>query len=191
LAAAAAAVAEAGAEPEHPAVRGTLTAALFCPFFGQMRTFLTLALAGLLLAPAAAHAQRERLSPEDQDFVEKTWPTAKKTNTGIRYIIEKEGEGAPPKPGDKVSVIYTGTLLNGKKFDENLDRQHPLVFRVRRMAVIEGWDQVLQLMKLGEKRRVIIPPDFAYGSRGQLPNIPPNSTLVFEMELIKIERIDE
>jgi FKBP-type peptidyl-prolyl cis-trans isomerase len=156
-----------------------------------MRTLLTLTFACLLLAPAALHAQRERLAPDQLDFVEKTWPAAKKTNTGIRYIIEKPGEGEPPKPGDKVSVLYTGTLLDGKVFDHQLDPQHPLVFRVRRMAVIEGWDQVLQLMRPGEKRLVIIPSDFAYGSRGQLPSIPPNSPLVFDMQLVKVERIDE
>ena len=156
-----------------------------------MRPLLILALAGLLLAPVAAHAQRERLSPDDLEFVEKTWPSAKKTNTGIRYIIEREGTGEPAKPGDKVAVVYTGKLLNGKIFDQNLNRTNPLTFRVRRNFVIEGWDQVLQLMKLGEKRLVIIPADFAYGSRGQLPSIPPGATLVFDMELIKIERIDE
>jgi FKBP-type peptidyl-prolyl cis-trans isomerase len=156
-----------------------------------MRPLLTLALACLLFAPAAVHAQRERLAPDDLDFVEKTWPNALKTNTGIRYIIEKEGTGEPAKPGDKVAVVYTGKLLNGKVFDQNLNRTNPLTFRVRRNFVIEGWDQVLQLMRLGEKRLVIIPADFAYGSRGQLPNIPPNATLVFDMELIKIERIDE
>ena len=156
-----------------------------------MRTLYVLTLTCLLLAPAALHAQRERLAPDDLDFVDKTWPTAKKTNTGIRYIIEKEGVGEPPKPGDLVSVLYTGTLLNGKMFDQQLDPKHPLTFRVRRMAVIEGWDQVLQLMRPGEKRLVVIPADYAYGSRGQLPGIPPNSPLVFDMELIKVERIDE
>jgi FKBP-type peptidyl-prolyl cis-trans isomerase len=156
-----------------------------------MRYLLTLALAGLLLAPAALHAQRERLSPDDLDFVEKTWPNAKKTNTGIRYIIEKPGTGEPANPGDKVFVLFTGRLLNGKMFDQATDRQNPMSFRVRRGFVIEGWDQVLQLMKAGEKRLVIIPPDFAYGSRGQIPSIPPDSTLVFEIEILKIERVDE
>jgi len=152
-----------------------------------MRYLLALALAGLLLAPAAAHAQRERFSPDDLDYMAKTWPTAKKTNTGIRYIIEKPGTGEPAKPGDKVSVVYTGKLLNGKIFDQN----QSLSFRVRRGFVIEGWDQVLQLMRVGEKRMVIIPPDFAYGAVGQAPNIPPDSALIFEIELLKIERVDE
>lgn len=138
----------------------------------------------LLLAMAPAlHAQREKLPPEDLDFVEKHWPEAKKTNTGIRYIILREGEGDSPLPGNKVSVFYVGRLLNGQIFDQTKDRERPFTFRIRRHAVIEGWDQVLQLMKRGEKRLVIIPPEFAYGTRGQPPRIPRNATLVFEIEL--------
>jgi hypothetical protein len=186
------AAAAAAAEPAESFPDARVDAgATFVLLLAPMRTLYTLTLACLLLAPAALHAQRERLAPDDLDFVEKTWPTAKKTNTGIRYIIEKEGAGEPPKPGDLVSVLYTGTLLNGKMFDQQLDPKHPLTFRVRRMAVIEGWDQVLQLMRPGEKRLVIIPADYAYGSRGQLPSIPPNSPLVFDMELVKVDRIDE
>jgi FKBP-type peptidyl-prolyl cis-trans isomerase len=133
---------------------------------------------------SALHAQREKLPPDDLEYVEKTWPDAKKTMTGIRYIIQKEGEGDTPKPGDKVNVLYTGRLLDGKVFDQALDPKQPFTFRVRRDAVIEGWDQILQLMKRGEKRLVIIPPELAYGTRGQPPKIGRNQTLVFEMELL-------
>ena len=135
-------------------------------------------------AASALHAQREKLPPEDLEYVEKTWPDAKKTMTGIRYVILKEGEGDTPKPGDKVNVLYTGRLLDGKVFDQATDPAQPFTFRVRREAVIEGWDQVLQLMKRGEKRLVIIPPELAYGTRGQPPKIGRNQTLVFEMELL-------
>lgn len=135
-------------------------------------------------AASALHAQREKLPPEDLEYVEKTWPDAKKTMTGIRYVILKEGEGDTPKPGDKVNVLYTGRLLDGKVFDQATDPAQPFTFRVRREAVIEGWDQVLQLMKRGEKRVVIIPPELAYGTRGQPPKIGRNQTLVFEMELL-------
>ena len=135
-------------------------------------------------AASALHAQREKLPPEDLEYVEKTWPGAKKTMTGIRYVIMKEGEGDTPKPGDKVNVLYTGRLLDGKVFDQATDPAQPFTFRVRREAVIEGWDQVLQLMKRGEKRLVIIPPELAYGTRGQPPKIGRNQTLVFEMELL-------
>src|SRR5688572_1981339 len=135
-------------------------------------------------AASALHAQREKLPPDDLEYVEKTWPGAKKTMTGIRYVIMKEGEGDTPKPGDKVNVLYTGRLLDGKVFDQATDPAQPFTFRVRREAVIEGWDQVLQLMKRGEKRLVIIPPELAYGTRGQPPKIGRNQTLVFEMELL-------
>ena len=143
---------------------------------------------GLILiaigASTALHAQREKLPPDDLEYVEKTWPGAKKTTTGIRYVITQEGQGETPKPGDKVNVLYVGRLLNGKVFDQAMDPAQPFTFRVRREAVIEGWDQILQLMKKGEKRLVIIPPELAYGTRGQPPKIGRNQTLVFEMELI-------
>jgi FKBP-type peptidyl-prolyl cis-trans isomerase len=148
-----------------------------------VKLVLSVALLVSFVAPAM-HAQREKLPPEDLEYVEKTWPEAKKTTTGIRYIIMKEGTGGMPKPGDKVNVLYVGRLLNGKIFDEATDPKQPFTFRVRREAVIEGWDQILQLMKLGEKRLVIIPPELAYGTRGQPPKIGRNQTLVFEMELL-------
>lgn len=147
--------------------------------------FVAACIAGCF-APSA-HAQREKLPPEDLEYVEKTWPEAKKTSTGIRYLVLKDGMGEPAKPGDKVSVAYVGRLLNGKIFDQKA-ADDPFVVRVRRFEVIEGWDQVLQLMKKGEKRIVIIPPELAYGTRGQPPQIPRNSTLVFEMEVLNIER---
>lgn len=145
---------------------------------------------GLLasFASPALHAQREKLPPDDLEFVEKTWPEAKKTTTGIRYIILREGSGPTPVPGDKVNVLYVGRLLNGKVFDQATEADKPFTFRVRREAVIEGWDQVLQLMKQGEKRLVIIPPEMAYGTRGQPPKIGRNATLVFEMELLSFSK---
>ncbi len=148
---------------------------------------LVLASLALFSAPAL-HAQREKLPPDDLEFVQKTWPEAKKTTTGIRYIVLREGQGAVAHPGDKVSVLYVGRLLDGKIFDQNLDREHPFQFRVRRGEVIEGWDQVLQLMKKGEKRIVIIPGELAYGTRGQPPTIGRNATLVFEIEVLDILR---
>jgi FKBP-type peptidyl-prolyl cis-trans isomerase len=143
----------------------------------------------LSLFSALLHAQREKLPPDDLEYVEKTWPNAKKTNTGMRYVILREGEsGAPsPKPGNYVAVLYVGKLLAGKTFDQVQDPEHPFKFRVARDQVIQGWDQILQLMKRGEKRLVIIPPELAYGFRGQPPNIPRNATLVFEIDLLEIK----
>ncbi len=140
------------------------------------------------LAVPALHAQREKLPPEDLAFVEKTWPEAKKTNTGIRYIVLQEGRGEPPKAGDKVAVLYVGRLLNGTVFDQATEKDKAFTFRVAREQVIQGWDQIFQQVKIGEKRLVIIPPELAYGTRGQPPKIPRNATLVFEIELIEIKR---
>lgn len=152
-----------------------------------MKSLAQLLLVPALLLAAAApslQAQREKLSAEDLEFVEKTWPAARKTTTGLRYVILREGEGPSPKPGDKVNVLYVGRLLNGTVFDEAKDPAQPFTFRVRRDMVIEGWDQVLQLMRKGEKRLVIIPAEMAYGTRGQPPKIGRNATLVFEIELL-------
>jgi FKBP-type peptidyl-prolyl cis-trans isomerase len=149
-----------------------------------------LLVSGLLLvgvAPAA-HAQREKLPPGDLEFVEKNFPEAKKTQTGIRYVVQKPGEGDSPKPGDKVNVLYVGKLLDGKVFDQSIDPAQPFTFRVRREMVIEGWDQIIQQMKKGEKRLVIIPPELAYGTRGQPPKIGRNATLIFEMELLSFSK---
>ena len=140
-----------------------------------------------LLAPAML-AQREKLPPADLEYVEKTWPEAKKTTTGIRYIILREGTGEKPKAGDKVNVLYVGRLLDGKVFDQATETDKPFTFRIRREMVIEGWDQILPLMKQGEKRLVIIPPELAYGTRGQPPKIGRNATLVFEMELLSVSK---
>jgi len=143
-------------------------------------------LAALTFTAPLLHAQRERLTPDEIDYIDKTWPGTKKTGTGIRYLIRHEGEGEAPKPGDRVGVLYVGTLLHGAKFDQHVDPADPLVIRVGRGEVISGWDQILVTMKLHEKRLAIIPSELAYGSRGRPPVIPRDATLVFEMELITI-----
>jgi FKBP-type peptidyl-prolyl cis-trans isomerase len=146
------------------------------------------ALCALISAPALAHAQREKLPPDDLDYVEKTWPQAKKSNTGIRYVVEQQGAGPLLAPGDLVMVNYTGKLINGKVFDQNHNPKKPFTFRVDRGVVIEGWDQILQLMRPGDKWIVIVPPELAYGRRGNPPVIPSYATLVFEMEILGIKK---
>jgi FKBP-type peptidyl-prolyl cis-trans isomerase len=141
-----------------------------------------------LLAVPLAQAQREKLPPEDLEYVEKNFPEARKTMTGIRYIIMREGQGEMPKPGDKVAVLYVLRLLHGKMLDQADDRNNPFTFRIRRDEVIEGWDQVLQQMKVGEKRLVIVPSELAYGTRGQPPKIPRSATLIFEIDLLEIRK---
>ena len=145
---------------------------------------LSFFLVAAALAAPALRAQREKLPPEDLAWVQKNFPQAKKTSTGIRYVIQREGAGDSPKPGEHVSVLYSGRLISGKIFDQNNDKDHPFEFRVARDQVIQGWDQVLQLMKRGEQRLVIIPPELAYGTRGQSPSIGRNATLVFLVELL-------
>ena len=149
---------------------------------------VALLFAAVLSLRPALHAQREKFPFDDLVYIEKTWPTAQKTNTGIRYVILQPGEGQPPKAGDMVHVLYVGTLLNGKPFDQNTDRNKPFSFRLGRGIVIVGWDQVIQLMKAGEKRLVIIPPELAYGSQGDPPKIPRDASLVFTIELLGFDR---
>lgn len=148
---------------------------------------LAVALA-LVAAPVLLHAQREKLPPDDLDFVERKWPDARKSNTGIRYVVEEPGRGPLLVPGDQIMVNYVASLLNGKVFDRDTDKLHPLTFRVDRGDVIEGWDQILQMMRPGAKWIVIVPPELAYGRRGNPPRVPSNATLVFEIEVLGIKK---
>lgn len=140
----------------------------------------------LALAGTPLHAQRERLPAEDREFVEKKWPNAKRTSTSMRYVVLKAGDpkSASPVPGDFVTVLYTGWLLDGKKFDAITDPAKPFHVRIGRDELIAGWDQALQLMHRGDKWLLIVPHELGYGSRGRSPGIPPRATLVFEMELL-------
>jgi FKBP-type peptidyl-prolyl cis-trans isomerase len=150
---------------------------------------LKIALAcALVMAPSLLHAQREKLPPDDYDYVMKTWPDAQESNTGIRYVVEKKGSGPLLQPGDLVMVNYDGKLLNGKLFDRNHSREHPFMFRVDRSEVILAWDQIFQLMRPGDKWLVIVPPELAYGRMGYPPVIPSYATLVFEIEILGVKK---
>lgn len=140
----------------------------------------------LLIAPLALHAQREKFSMEDMEFITKQWPALERTATGLRTLVLSPGTGATPKVGDNVVVRYKGSLLDGKVFDQNFNRD-PLTFHVGRREVIAGWDEGLLLMKVGEKRLLVIPSELAYGTRGRPPVIPRGATLVFEVELLEIK----
>jgi peptidylprolyl isomerase len=108
------------------------------------------------------------------------------TPSGLKYTILKAGKGATPKPGQEVFVHYTGTLTNGKKFDSSRDRGQPFSFKVGTGQVIPGWDQALSTMKVGDRRKLTIPPKLGYGAAGAGGVIPPNATLIFDVELLKI-----
>jgi peptidylprolyl isomerase len=109
------------------------------------------------------------------------------TASGLKYIDMVEGTGATPQKGQTVVVHYTGTLENGNKFDSSVDRGKPYEFRLGEGAVIKGWDEGLASMKVGGKRKLIIPPVLGYGQRGSPPNIPPNSILLFDVELLGVK----
>lgn len=120
----------------------------------------------------------------EQDKIKKDWPDAITTPTGLQYVVVEEGEGeATPSKGANVKVHYTGKLLDGTKFDSSVDRGEPISFPVGEGRVIKGWDEALLGMKKGEKRVLIIPSDLGYGVNGRGP-IPPNATMVFDVELI-------
>ena len=108
------------------------------------------------------------------------------TSDGLQYTDDQVGTGAVAEAGKKVSVHYTGWLMNGNKFDSSRDRGQPFTFPLGAGRVIKGWDEGVAGMRVGGKRTLIIPPDLAYGSRATGP-IPPNSTLKFEVELLDVK----
>lgn len=108
------------------------------------------------------------------------------TASGLQYEDSKEGAGAAAQSGQTVSVHYTGWLTNGTKFDSSKDRNQPFDFPLGAGRVIKGWDEGVQGMKVGGIRKLTIPSNLGYGARGAGGVIPPNATLVFEVELLKI-----
>lgn len=110
----------------------------------------------------------------------------KTTASGLQYVVEKEGTGAQPTAEDEVTVHYTGKLLNGQVFDSSVNRGEPATFPLNR--VIPGWTEGVQLMKEGAKYTFFIPSDLAYGPQGVPGAISPHSTLIFDVELIKVNK---
>jgi len=136
---------------------------------------------------AAAKQKNEEQSKIDA-YVKANGITATPTASGLIYIEEVAGNGNKPVAGDKVKVHYTGYLLNGKKFDSSVDRGQPFEFVVGQGQVIKGWDEALTMMSEGGKAKVILPSAIAYGNRGAGNDIAPYSPLVFEIELLEIEK---
>ncbi len=112
--------------------------------------------------------------------------TAVTTSSGLQYVDLLVGEGAPAQAGQTVIVHYTGWLENGKKFDSSVDRGQPFSFPLGAGRVIKGWDEGVQGMKVGGKRKLTIPSNLGYGPRGAGGIIPPNATLIFDVELLGI-----
>lgn len=128
-----------------------------------------------------SNQQIQTSMPEQTNITMQTLPS------GLQIGDEVVGTGVEAVVGKKVSVHYTGTLLNGTKFDSSLDRGEPFEFPLGAGYVIKGWDEGVQGMKVGGKRKLIIPSDLGYGSRGAGSAIPPNATLVFEVELLGVK----
>lgn len=108
------------------------------------------------------------------------------TPSGLKYKEITEGTGATPQKGQTVIVHYTGTLEDGTKFDSSRDRNSPFSFKLGQGQVIKGWDEGLSTMKVGGRRELIIPAELGYGARGAGGVIPPNATLIFDVELLRI-----
>lgn len=135
-----------------------------------------------LVAESVVKGEQKKVAKEEALIKEK-YPNAIRTSSGLMYIILKEGNGATPTSGALIEAHYTGRLLDGTKFDSSVDRGKPFLFVVGKGDVIKGWDEAFLSMKKGEKRILIIPPGLAYGDKG-MRTIPPNETLIFEVELI-------
>lgn len=138
---------------------------------------------------AAQEAELQRMESEEKikryEFMENHYPNAQELASGLIYFEEKEGKGNTPQKGQKVKVHYTGTFLDGNKFDSSVDRGQPFEFTLGQGQVIKGWDEGVALMREGGKAVLIIPSNIAYGPQGR-SSIPPYSTLVFEIELLEV-----
>lgn len=135
-------------------------------------------------------AREKRLEEEKQRSeaeLDKISQGFEKTSSGLRYQITEKGNGKKAEKGNTVSVHYRGKLANGQEFDSSFKRNQPLEFVVGIGQVIEGWDEGLQLLQVGDKARLVIPSYLGYGSRGAGGVIPPNATLIFDVELINVK----
>lgn len=125
--------------------------------------------------------------PAAETGLETVEPEGTTTASGLQYVVIEEGSGETPQPGSVVQVHYTGRLEDGTQFDSSYERGEPIQFALGTGQVIPGWDEGISLMKEGGKARLIIPPDLGYGSGGFGEVIPPDSTLIFEVELVSIQ----
>lgn len=144
----------------------------------------------MMRAQQAEYERQEKIGKENKDkgtkFLEenKSKEGVKTTKSGLQYVVLTPGKGAMPKAKDTVKVHYKGTLIDGTQFDSSIDRGQPAEFPLN--GVIPGWTEALQLMKVGQKNKIFVPSDLAYGPQGR-PSIPPNSVLIFEVELLEIK----
>lgn len=136
------------------------------------------------MCSVSAMAAQEQAGAKGKTAAVKTVTTA----SGLKYTDVKVGSGASPVKGKQVKVHYTGTLENGRKFDSSVDRNEPFSFVIGVGQVIPGWDEGVMGMKVGGKRKLIIPSKLGYGERGAGGAIPPNATLLFDVELLDVAK---
>jgi len=148
--------------------------------FGKMAVMA----AALLMSASLAMANPEKPKAAEKVAAGKQVTTP----SGLKYVDVKVGKGASPVKGKMVKVHYTGTLENGKKFDSSVDRNQPFTFVIGVSQVIAGWDEGVMGMKVGGKRKLIIPAALGYGARGAGSDIPPNATLLFDVELLDVAK---
>lgn len=147
---------------------------------------MILSSAFILAAQTANHRTTPRRVP-NTNAPTKVTGDGVKNDSGLQYWDIKIGTGQEAKSGDKVKVHYTGWFTSGKKFDSSVDAHQPYSFTLGQGSVIKGWDEGVAGMKVGGKRQLRIPPELAYGENGYKNIIPPNSTLIFDVQLLSIE----
>ena len=153
------------------------------------RTIHVAVLLGLLALSVARLPKESQAAPEAKKMEKANDGTGQEvvTPTGLKYVDHVIGTGATPKKGQQVRVHYTGRLTDGKKFDSSVDRGQPFQFQIGGGQVIRGWDEGIATMKVGGKRTLTIPPDLGYGAAGFPGAIPPNATLIFDVELLGVQ----
>jgi len=146
------------------------------------------ALVGVLALPTLLLAAESKTASEAKKTEKVNDGTGQEvvTPTGLKYVDHVIGTGASPKKGQQVSVHYTGRLTDGKTFDSSVDRGQPFQFQIGVGQVIRGWDEGITTMKVGGKRTLTIPPELGYGAAGFPGAIPPNATLIFDVELLGV-----
>jgi peptidylprolyl isomerase len=150
----------------------------------SIRTSLVVVAVVTAICSVSVMAAQEQPRAKEKTAAAKTVTTA----SGLKYTDVKVGSGASPVKGKQVKVHYTGTLENGKKFDSSVDRNEPFTFVIGVGQVIAGWDEGVMSMKVGGKRKLIIPSKLGYGAAGAGGVIPPNATLLFDVELLDVSK---